>query len=501
MSRLRISVPVMLGLIAASLLPGQSGFLLLNRDDEQTSCVVADANASDCANPSSDIRLGHTILLRVLNRRFLTEYVLELGPSSHADPIPARIYGGEVRAVVIPHRNTFARDLAPARLPRKSTFEFVQQLLDVTSGSEPVAELAKQGQALQANSQRMVRRISAFNQKYALVVGQNDTQRAALDVLPRDCSPGKLERDGFWLARCLNVDFQRDSTGPWADGATPFLDESGFRQLLVRAEALFEETKNFASDLASEDLQDESLAIESAAAALEADRVTFASNLNAATGAVLVLQQLEGAHRPPLALQIRAQLRQRFASALPLTGGSRPALDEAEANQLIDHYLQLLSQTDSIPQKWRRELESAIVNLQPIVTMPPAFPEDLSEIRGKMDVELPQLVKSINDWEKRLAMRLNWIQDRSVIGTSDAVFDLGIAARETVVSYKILRTVEFEPWVFRQPGAIDPAAPLAPRHPVEVSTGAFAISRDAPPERARPRTLWEMLRITHPPDF
>jgi len=172
-----------------------------------------------------------------------------------------------------------------------------------------------------------------------------------------------------------------------------------------------------------------------------------------------------------------------------IPGSSKPALDEAETNLLIDRYLQLLSEDQGLPQFWRDRLTTTITNVGQNSTGIKSLANSLTEIHTKADFQLPALVLAINDWQDRLAARVDDIFQRSDVPTTLSNFNLSPIPSNGVVSYRITRTNEFQPYVFR-PTASSATAMAK----VEVSRGVFAVDdKGSGPKR----TLWQILRFTH----
>jgi hypothetical protein len=111
----------------------------------------------------------------------------------------------------------------------------------------------------------------------------------------------------------------------------------------------------------------------------------------------------------------------------------------------------------------------------------------LEGIRDKLDLTLPRLISRINDWQKRLAACLNEIYEQSHVPVSEGDFALNVNAANGMVSYRIVRTNEFEPYVF---GRDDDEKTVLVS--VEVSRGAFAVT-----DTQKKRTVWQILRLVH----
>lgn len=450
------------------------GLVLLDRHDEHTSCVTAPADPlveTRCGD-ASGLDLGKTIRLLVLHRRFLTDYAFLTGAAT--SPENRRSHGGEIRPVRL---GPSADSPVPARLgiPRKTSLDFLQQLVDPAAASEPKSEIEREREILYFTARNISAEIASFNRSYELVVG---------NPVVAGCDPATRRRDGYWLKACLHGEF--DSDNSWTP-APSTAGEEVFRGVLDRAESYFADAQNFSAEIAAAGLLSRARSLEASIAAYNLDLESYAADLDAAKGASWIMQLFVDAGDPPFSLQLREQLRRQLALAGSLPGAPGPVLDEGETNALIDRYLALFKSSDSLPQSWRQSLDSTLL---PPASLPgTAFAAELDEIRVRIHIQLPVLVSEINDWQERLAARLNFIYSNSEIPFSERDFDIGMTAPHGVVSYKVIRVSEYEPYVFTQSDG--KAQPVAN---VEVSRGAFAVDDSSLPP-AKSRTIWQLLRV------
>jgi len=388
--------------------------------------------------------------------------------------------GGAVRAIRLPTTT----DPAPSHLgiEHRTALDFLDQLLDVTSSPEAVAELERENQILEFERRRVLMDLRALNERYVEIVGDGTT----LDCVDKE----REQRNGIWLEACLHGESVVIQN--WNPGQD-LTSEKEFRTLVSRADRLFRAAKNFASEMAAQTIASRGRELEAAIVAYQSDSRGFESNLSAAEDAALIMKQLADRPReePLLSLQIWSRLRRRLTAEDGATPG-KPMLDEAEANAQIDRYFTLLKNANSIPQVWRGKLTEKITAIngnnggQPIDEM--SSPETaLAGIRDKLDQKLPDLISQINDWQQRLAARLNAIYESSEVPVTEGDFGLDGVSANGVVAYRILRTKAFEPYVFGVSG--DERSFLAT---VEVSRGAFAVT-----DTQRKRTVWQILRLTH----
>jgi hypothetical protein len=460
---------------------GSQAVILLNRQDEHRSCLTrrnADPEMTVCADQSG-LELGSTVRLLVLHRHFLTDYTLRFGDApgrEGATSVVPMVYGGDVRAIGLPVSKVTASVPAPV-LQRKTTAEFLAQLLDVTTASEPSAELDHEVQVLNAAIGAINNGINDFNLQYQLIVGVNSAATS--------CDGAERKRTGFWLAACLQGQTQAGAAVN-ASGA-PQIAEAGFRTMAERAERIFADARNFQSELAAADFAGKARSIESSVAAYEADVRTLSRNLDAANSAVLVLKQLLDPGGSPISLQLRALLRKSLSA--DATAGSKPPLDEAESNVLVTDYLKMLSNKKSVPQLWGANLENTISQIAAL----PSSALQWANLQSKITVELPSLLATINDWQERLTDRINHLYEESDVAVTERDFEANLSDSKTSVTYRIWRINEFIPYAFtRSDGASTPTAN------VQVSQGAFAVEPvPSPPASTTPRTLWQILRIAH----
>jgi hypothetical protein len=267
-------------------------------------------------------------------------------------------------------------------------------------------------------------------------------------------------------------------------------NEQKFRALVKMADGLFGDVKNLGAELAATDLVSQGRAIETEIAGYEKDHGSFQSNLDAARDAALVVEQLNEVDPPLLSLQIRSLLRRRMAAEAAIPGSSKPTLDEAEANEQIDRYLELLKNANSIQRSWADTLTQKVADLRKEKEVFTFLDLQQSLVDDKIHGELPVLIARINEGQEHLAARIDDIYESNTIDVTESQFGLDSIAANGVVSYRILRTNEFEPYVVTQDKSI-----YIPPSSVEVSRGAFAVI-DISPSRSR-RTVWQILRLTH----
>jgi hypothetical protein len=478
---MRYSLIVFLVLGASVAAAQRRGVILVNAQDEHTSCITVPAESAEntsCAN-QPNITLGRTVQLLVLNRRFLTNYSLEIGESATRTTSP-RALGGAVVPIPFPREAVDRTPRTPA-IERKGADELLGLLLDVTSSSDALAEIDRESEILDLELERIRVDYRAFRQTYAVVVGE-DTENPTTD----ECNLSH-ERKGFWVMRCLQRKLQ----------AVPPSSEAGFREFVVEVDTLFEGVSDFAGELAAAKIFSHRRDLESEIIAYRRDLQVFQSNLNAAQDAVWVVKQLIGAmpNSSLLSLQIRQQLRRRLGAANSIPGSSKPALDVEETNVQIDRYFALLSDRNSIPQFWTERLDERIRAFETI-EVSPVDPETQCrmsdapcrashEIRDKTDAELRVLISQINTSQQRLAELVNERYRLSSVPVTQNDFGLDQVPANGVVSYRILRTTEFEPYFFsRTPRTAEPATY------VDVADGAFAVDR-----RLDKKTVWQILKL------
>jgi hypothetical protein len=472
-------------LLAGAFLRAQeTGVILLDARDEHTTCFARpnpDMMKPACG-PQSGLGVGRTVRFVVLHRRFMTDYSLQFGDTHQAGSSQRPVRGGEVRAIALAIPPVAAAGAPPVTIPRKTSADFLEELLDVTASSEPADEIDRENDSLNLELPRIRQEIAAFRSQYDLLIGTRNQV---------GCGPPDRPRNGFGMEACLHAEYDRVHC--WAPNG-PVTDEHAFRALVENAGTLFADVQNFGAELAAADLVTRSRAIESDIVAWRNDVAAFRSHLMAATAAAILLRQFESAAQSPLTLQLHAELRKRL-SATAVVSGSKPALDDAETNALVGQYVDMIREQGSLPQWWRARLEHAVSQATKSL---PDWSDALDDIHTHLDVELPALLAAINDWQEHLAAELNDIWRRSDVALTEQYFDPSIVSAPAVVSWRVERSSEFEPYVFRHPalsaGLKESAPPWAS---VEVSRGTFAVS--APPVHPTDdrRTLWEILRFVH----
>jgi len=181
-------------------------------------------------------------------------------------------------------------------LERKTALDFLDQLVDVTSSSEPAAEIERENQVLDLALRRIQLDMATFNSQYALVVGDGPKQA---------CDLWQGRRDGFWLEACLRAAYG------YATSAT---NEPTFRVLVGRSDELFHNARIFSAELAEANLVSKAGTLEDAIVSYEDDLRIFKANLASAVDAVSVVQQLQGPGESVFSLQIRELATKKASS-------------------------------------------------------------------------------------------------------------------------------------------------------------------------------------------
>ena len=327
---------------------------------------------------------------------------------------------------------------------------------------------------MRAAEQQISQDVQSFNQKYLLIVEDGDSTESP------DCEAAL--RVGFSLRACLHGEFDLISNlSPPNDVA----GEQTFGAVVRNVNRLFRDSKSFGEQLKTTDLVDQGDRIASDISRFESDLCTFRSNLDEATNAAWIMRRLLG--EPRQSLDIRRQLRMRLALAEHAANSSNWVDNEAETNALIDQSLIISTKEDSIQQSWRDRMEKAIMNARSVDDARSPLEYDLSDIQEKIDVELPTLVSSINDWQLRVAARVNSIYIGSEVPASES--DYALTVSNGTVSYRIFRFSDFVPYELKQV-----EGPITPIEGVEVARGAFAVTENrSSPSR---KTLWQILRLS-----
>lgn len=469
------SIPFVMCLFTASAW-GQT-VLLFNAFQEQESCLTirnTPSYSSACSNNPPPLSIGKTLPLLVLNRRFLDTYSVELGDAKNVTS--ARPLGGDVLTV------PFVTAVEPsprsaAGISRKTMADFLVSLLDVTSSSEPVAELEHERQVVAHELKRVDLDVQAFNRKYFLVVGDNKKVAAT-------CGAGLRQRDGFTVRNCLEAQFN-------ALPNVPPINEQIFLAQIRRVDGLYADVKLFGGQMKAADFPSLVKALDSDIRDVEEDLDTFRANLDAATDAAWVAKKLKTDRSPQFALQIRQQLRKKLTSIDTPDGASQRHLSEIELNVLIDQYFGMLSVEGSIPQVWRDRLDAEVKRCVPTLISEVALENARQPVRDKLDQELPILISSINDWAIRVGTQMNAIYWKSQVNVTETEAALEPVPSNGVVSYRILRSSQFQPYRFSEDLS------KAPSSTTEVARGAFGLRDTSPSPKDPERTIWQLLRLIH----
>jgi len=468
--------------LGSSALRGQDTFLLMNaKADEHASCLSQDVSLSAtmaaCGkNPQGNevaMRLGRTVRLRVLRRRFLTGYSLEMG-NNRVVSWPVQ-FGGTVLAVSATRAAGSMSAIHP-RIERKGTSEFLSELVDVTTSSEPLAEIEREYQELLVERDQVESAMSDFRQTWINVIGSGSVS---------GCGTGDLQLSALWLEACLHGEYDalHGPTGPAAS-------EERFRSRAAEVDRLFQEARELSERLAQADLNTKAMAVEPTILAYQEDELSFWANLDSAKEAAWITQRLmDVPSDSALWLRVRELLRVQHSSAVTAAGAAKPVPDDAETNLLTERDFGLLKNKNGFQQHWRQELQTRIEQLQPANRDLVEFDKDLGQIRMRVYSQLPDLVSQINNWQERLAALMNEIYWNSEVDLTESDWGLGPIPADGTISYRVVRTSEFEPYVFRQTSSETVASDV-----VEVSRGALALT-DTNAPRSR-RTVWQILRFT-----
>lgn len=411
---------------------------------DKRSCLITDQGQDICVGQGRPVAVGTSLTLKVVNRHFMTDYFLRL---RGYDPVSEQPFAGstptqEVNAILLEEADRATNTSKQELIEHHATSDFLGPLLAVTSASDPESEIEREASELHSKYRRITERILAFKTRYQVVVGDRDLQVHCHE-------PGN--NNGYWIDACLDFEYRLAKEDVVHADGHALTDEKSFRKLDTTVRRLFKDTAAFAVDLRGSNFANVAQDIEADIDGYETSLNTFVSNLNAATDAVLVTDEMAtGGSQVPM--QIRGQLKKVLATTLASAVGDRPTLDEAEMNRLVDEYVALLRDTNSVPQQRRRRLRDAIVRLsQPSHDTVAMVQGELTDIRKRVDVELPRLVNSINSEQERLADLVNNMYDHSQVNQPlEKEVTLNMRSRSHLISCSITRSDEFRRFVVRQ---------------------------------------------------
>ena len=440
---------------------------------------------------------GQRAELRVFNRKFFADYSLTV---DFVAPITS---GPQIRNLSEAESLTLAPG-APAAPPSKggagglsarTAADILNQLLDETTATQPQADLEGDEQAITRQSLQVRAEIKAFKSDYRLLRGTQGSSKS-----PNLCKKIGGSADADLMSYCLEQELDTENCGDW-NGARPFTNEPGFRDVNTRVGDLIVAVQKLGAMLTAATLPQSAQKIETDVAQYETNLTTFSANIQAALDATTLFSQMIAVW-PPSTSSPRTELRRQQMRALlmqKLQAGSKPILDDAEMNALLDKYEHYFAASSSVSSNRVNNLSVEAHNALKLYVNPHNPPSglqyilvhkiqpDVGRIRNDIGVDLPNAIDEVNAQQGRLLARVNFIYDHSEVPDALPVpIDLSGHPGNLIVYFTMRRVETFKRYSVAQvqgPGGAAPTSstgtPLPPPAKGE-ATGAAQTTGASP---------------------
>jgi len=384
---------------------------------------------------------GQRIELQVMNRKFFTDYSISI------EGVTVLQSGPKIRNLEEAENLTLG---APSLIPpptkggvesikQLNAIDILNELIDETQATQPEADLRAQAQELDREETQIRRDHMTFVETLETLRG--------MTAMSNECAQLLGSPNTWTLGVCLEQETSNEHAGIWA-GSGPFSDEYEFRNAVVRVNDLVSAVKTFDGILAHSNIVQLSQQIDAEVTQYQKNVITFRQNLESASDAVQMLTDMIQTKAPDNKTSLRTDVRLaqlRAALIKSLKGDSKPALDDAELNELLKKYGQFLKQQDSqapsLHSAALRRFVNAERNREPIVS---EFRQEADDARRSVDVELRGDVDAINVAQSRLLNRINEIYDHSEVAEAlPKQIDLSGKSGNLIVYYTIRRVDTF----------------------------------------------------------
>jgi hypothetical protein len=287
--------------------------------------------------------------LRVFRRKFFARYALfvdsvtkiktfkveNLGDAANLTT-PLSSTGAAASKGAVPKGLATSGALTP-----RTAQDLIAELLNPATATNPVSEIASDWEVVRREAENVRNDARSFQANWSTVVGSPASEDACLPTLTS-------------ARQCLNRRNDEEESGHFSKDKQTYSDEDGFRRLFVNDNAAIGMVNSLATLLAQQTpaLSNQLSSFDGDLASLRADMNTLAGNVEAIHDASALL---------PLITEdmTKAQIKQRLIQTL--TGGSKPAVDDAELSKLSEQYYRLTRAPAA--QKVVRNAQSAIKSL------------------------------------------------------------------------------------------------------------------------------------------
>jgi hypothetical protein len=422
-------------------------------------CVPAD-------NPPSRFLVqGQRNQLRVVNRKFLTQYSFYVTQVTPVTNFPIEDLNEAANLSVgtaLGGPSAVSKGAVPKGLATSGTLQLrtaqdlVGELLNPATASNPANEIASDWIVVKRELESVINDARGFRATWDSINNSAipSLPRQADSDIPISCLPAYGAPTLVRTLDCLQRLYRQETTGTFNWERSPYTNEDAFRRLMVNDNDAIQMVSSLGATLSQQmpQLSTQLSAFDGDMQSLRADMNTLSGNVQAAQDATSLLPTIT----PTMT---RAQIKLKLIQTL--NGGSKPVLDDAELNLLTEQYYMLtrskaaldaVSKTESeINQLWPNgvaSINSALATAteigSPIFTPSSAcapyetvrpnlgclgrevdarFSFLLDRDHTLASVDLPIEVTAINAAQSNLLARANQIYDNSRI---DVPLDLPI---------------------------------------------------------------------------
>jgi hypothetical protein len=333
------TVTVFAAIVTCASIPALSqdnAYVLLNAQAKGAVCVAI----ADACTEGAFLVQGQRTELRVINRRFLTNYVFFIDNAVAVVDYPIEDLDEAANlslSTLVPA--AASKGLAPKGLSGSSSLslrtvqDIITELMNPQSASRVATELTSDIQVIRHDEEKVHADLQQFVATWESLDG-----RAAPGP---NCALESPTLQG--VKSCLTSIIRQEHASPWT--TLPFTNEDAFRDLIVTnndAIALVKALNALVGQKAP--LLTSSLsALQADIIALRGDLNVLSGNINAVTDALVLTDEVI---KPRTPLLTRAQIKSNLIAAYG--SGTTPAADAAELNVMTDELL-ALSKTKNAP--------------------------------------------------------------------------------------------------------------------------------------------------------
>lgn len=409
--------------------------------------------------------------LQVFNRKFLTDYSISI------DAVTAIQTGPNIRNLNEAENLTLgAASLAsipPSKggaegLTARSADSILLDLVNEATAAKPLTDLDNDFAVVERENARITAQILDFDERYNLLLGPPSVPRN-----PAGCQAARGSPSVRAISICLGREKDVED-GLWPVPG-PYVGEQQFRDAKTRVDDLIVAVKALGSKLTDTDLPKKLSTLETAISQYENDVSVFRGNAQAAFDAArLALQVNNDFLRTLRREQVKALLLEKLKGP-----DSKPVLDEAEMNALLDKYgTSSAANRAFATQRWTTLREDADDYLAQTTVYGGEFSDDLRGKRNDLGVVLLQAIAGLNVAQGELLNRVNEIYDRSEVRDPlPRQIDLSGHPGNLVVYYTIRRIETFQRYTVAQvqgPGSTQQGAQTGTPLPQSQSAGSGA---------------------------